>query len=219
MAITVPDPGPPTRTVDTKTCRWGSSDEQGDMKILPSPVRWLTDEQFSNLPLPERMLQVAASQVGVTEETGRNDGEVDKYLVTAGMGVGSGLPYCAAGAYWCAEQAGAAMGYMPQRGLCAAVRNWRAWTLAGIHEFQWRRHWLKPKRGRLFYWLNDGRGHIGFVVRAFPGFFRTIEFNSNGEGAREGQGVVRRTRWTRSLKRNQFSGFIDLSDPELDGLR
>lgn len=185
-------------------------------KLLPSPVRWLTDRQFSNLALPERALQVAASQVGVTEATGRNDGEVDKYLVAAGMGVGSGLPYCAAGVYWCAEQAGADMEKLPPRGKCAAVRNWRAW--AGGHWVAGWRLVRRPKRGRLFYWLDGGKGHIGFVVRAYPGFFRTIEFNTNGEGSREGDGVRRRTRWTRSLKRHQFSGFIDLSDPELDGL-
>jgi hypothetical protein len=49
--------------------------------------------------LLETSLDSALSQVGITEKTGRNDGEVEKYLKL--FGLKKGQPYCAAGQYWC----------------------------------------------------------------------------------------------------------------------
>jgi hypothetical protein len=42
---------------------------------------------------------IAQSQVGVVEKTGKNDGEVDKYMQFLGLG-GQKLPYCSGGISW-----------------------------------------------------------------------------------------------------------------------
>jgi hypothetical protein len=42
---------------------------------------------------------ITQSQVGVIEKTGKNDGEVDKYMQFLGLG-GRKLPYCSGGISW-----------------------------------------------------------------------------------------------------------------------
>jgi len=52
----------------------------------------------------ERVIAVAESQIGVREATGRNDGEVNKYLAAVGMSM-SQAPYCAAFNFWVGSMA------------------------------------------------------------------------------------------------------------------
>lgn len=175
---------------------------------MKSPVPYLTDAEYAALSLPERWLAQARSQVGVREATGHNDGEVEKYLVAAGKAAKSRLPYCAAGQYWCALQAGADPAQLPERP--AAVSEWRKWATARGRKS------IVPKRGRLAFWTDLGadgveRGHIGIVAQVFPlGVFRTIEFNTNGEGDREGDGVMQKFRSLAGLMKHHRWGFIDL---------
>ena len=179
---------------------------------MPSPVKWLTDEQYERLPLPERWLAQAKSQVGISELTGHNDGpEIDKYLEAAGKKAGSKLPYCAAGQTWCALQAGAKRENLPK--FPAGVAEWRKWaTEEG-------RRLSEPGRGMLGYWTNPGiygePGHIFIIAGYALGVLRTIEFNTNGEGSREGDGVRERFRTLKGMKKNARWGFIDLEG--LDG--
>lgn len=173
---------------------------------MPSPVKWLTDEAYAALPLPERWLAYAASQVGVKEATGRNDGDVDKYLVAAGKPPGSRLPYCAAGQFWCAIHAGAKPQRLPK--YPAGVAEWRKWAT------QTGRRFSVPKRGMLGYWTDRREGsepgHMFIVAGVLPfGVLRCISFNSSEDGSRDGGGVVRHLVRCSTMKRHTYSGFID----------
>lgn len=143
----------------------------------------------------ERALLAAAHECDVLhvhEEGGPNHGErVEDYLRTVGLGPGN--PWCAAFVTWCLRKAGYQQG--PQQG-AGAVRNWAKWAedrgkLLSGGAF--------AKRGDLFLWLNANQtGHIGFVCettkKAGLWWVRTLEGNSNENGSREGDRVVRKWR-------------------------
>jgi len=177
-----------------------------------SPVKWLTDDAYTALPVHLRAVAVADSQVGVRERGGANKGpEVQEYQRVAGLGESGGFAWCACFVYWCLIKAGANPKMLPIRGEVAAVRNWVAWAWMGKKTVQ------TPERGDLFFWLDKRqRGHIGFVIsKPIAGVFRTIEGNTDGEsGSREGDGVYKRTRTTWGLKKNNQSGFIRLGKIE-----
>ena len=69
--------------------------------------------------------QIALNQVGVIEETNRNDGEVVKYLESVGLNKGN--PYCAAGQYYCFNKAAIYLNFnlssipIPQTGLANRI--------------------------------------------------------------------------------------------------
>ncbi|MEZ5163294.1 MAG: CHAP domain-containing protein [Fimbriimonadaceae bacterium] len=178
-----------------------------------SPVRWLTDNQYENLPIAHRSIAWADSQVGVREQ-GRNRGrQVEEYQRVAGLGRGGGYAWCACFVTWCLIQAGAKWCALPKPGLCAAVRNWASWAEESG------RLRSTPKRGDLFFWLDSqGRGHIGFVLSTWKlDIIRTIEGNTDGEaGSRDGDGVYKRTRTLRSFQKRHRNGFIDLSNLKCD---
>lgn len=156
----------------------------------------------------ESALQIAAKEhdvYHVKEVGGANRGpRVEEYLHSVGLGPGN--PWCAAFVNWCLRQAGFLGGPMSGAG---AVRYWSKWAndrgrLLSGGKF--------AKRGDLFCWLNaNGTGHIGFVcetkVVAGVWWIRTIEGNSNENGSREGDRVVRKWRMVTSKYR-----FIKLGD-------
>lgn len=143
----------------------------------------------------ERALQVAAHEADVLkvkEEGGNNRGKrVEMYL--KGVGLGPGNPWCAAFVSYCLLDAGYPFGPTTGR---AAVRNWKAW--ADKHGKSLYNAML-ANRGDLGGWLNPNKtGHIFFIaeVKKTLGIWwvRTIEGNSNEDGSREGDRVVRKWR-------------------------
>ena len=174
---------------------------------MKSAVPFLTDDEYSRLPLPERWLMQARSQVGVKEATGHNDGEVDKYLVAAGKPPGSRLPYCAAGQFWCGLNAGAKRERLPK--FPAGVSEWRKWAT------QTGRRYSVPQRGRLGYWTvrtDSGEpGHLFIVTAVLPlGYLRCISFNSSEDGSRDGGGVVQHFVTIKQMQKRTFWGFIEI---------
>jgi len=151
---------------------------------MKSPVKYLTDAEYTALPVQERALQFAAAQVG-QREIGKNAGPFVTRIL-ASVGLGPGFPWCAAFASWCLRNAGFKGGPTSGR---AAVRNWAKWaSQQGITS-------SKPVRGALFYWLNSNQtGHIGFVTKVEGASVHTIEGNTNDAGSREGDGTYRRVR-------------------------
>jgi hypothetical protein len=173
----------------------------------PSPVKWLSANSYQKLPLPERALAWAASQVGIKETQPNKGANVQEYQAVAGLGPQGGFAWCAAFVYWCLIRAGANPASLPRKGECAAVRNWVDW--AQKHN----RLDSKPSRGCLFFWLNPNQtGHIGFCLSgSIITTFRTIEGNTDpNQGSREGDGVYRRTRTTAGLKKFSQHGYINL---------
>lgn len=172
-----------------------------------SPVRWLTDSQYSRLPVEHRSVAWADSQVGVQESPINVGPRVEEYQEVAGLGRGGGFAWCACFVYWCLIRAGVRSGRLPERGKCAAVRNWISWAESTGRVVK------SPSRGTLFYWLdNNQRGHIGYCLGpAIFGIFRTIEGNTDsGAGSRDGDGVYKRFRTVAELRRFPQWGFISL---------
>jgi hypothetical protein len=124
-------------------------------------------------------LQVAESQVGVTEQPpGSNDGpEIAEYR-TATQGAYAGAPWCAYFVSWCANQAGAPIGDHGQGlGSVAQISDWARST---------GRLTQTPAPGELILF---GTEHVGIVksVNA-DGSLTTVEGNASN-------GVREETRW------------------------
>lgn len=156
----------------------------------------------SNRALAEAALAVARGQVGV-RETARNRGpEVDAYIRSVGLDPAKGEhPWCCAFVFWCYVEAAKGLGVPNPLPRTASVH--RLWERSPL-----RCRTAAPIPGSIF--VRDsgsGRGHVGFVVDAFPpsGRIVTVEGNTDGSGSREGDGVYLRSRWMRDVT----MGYLD----------
>ena len=144
--------------------------------------------QGHNLPkkaaLRTELVAVAASQVGVREKTGKNDGpEARMYLREVGLP--EGYAYCAAGLTWCHNQ--------------LKIPN---------PQSAWSPDWFKVnvvyRRGKpLFLPFESHPGqvagfyseskkrvsHVALIESESRQHYFTIEFNTNGAGSDDGEGV------------------------------
>lgn len=147
-------------------------------------------------PLCLAALQVAKTQLGVTEEPGNKGPKIKVYL--GSIGLNEGFAWCMAFTYWCFKEAA----------FIAKVPNPLVRTGGVLN------HWNKtkgvkvamPRAGDLFIMeFAKGLGHTGFVntVDAIKKTFTTIEGNSNSAGSRTGGMVCSNTRKISSCK-----GFI-----------
>ena len=124
-------------------------------------------------------LQVAESQVGVTEQPpGSNDGPQIAEYRTATQGAYAGAPWCAYFVSWCANQAGAPIGDHGQGlGSVAEITDWARST---------GRLTQTPAPGELILF---GTEHVGIVKSVNPdGSLTTVEGNASN-------GVREETRW------------------------
>lgn len=159
----------------------------------------------TSVPIPEptpptdreRVLAVAASEVGVKEKTGRNDGEVDKYLVSVGLG-GSRAPYCAAFVYWVGKEALGDRNPYPRSA-------WSPSFLSGGKRVTSDYH---PQGGEAFgIWFASKKriAHTGLIESREGNYLITIEGNTSSNAAvgsaadREGHGVYRKRRHLRTV--------------------
>ncbi|GAP68841.1 hypothetical protein BA6E_105115 [Bacteroidales bacterium 6E] len=146
----------------------------------------LVAESLKLKALRGKLVAVAASQVGVKEKTGKNDGpEVAMYLREVGLP--EGYAYCAAGLTWCHNQLG--------------IPNPKS---------AWSPDWFKAnvvyRRGKPlllpfeslpgqvagFYSESKKRvSHVALIESESRQHYFTIEFNTNGAGSDDGEGVRR----------------------------
>lgn len=177
---------------------------------MKSPVEYLSDAQFSALPLAERTLHVARSQVGVKEvPSGSNWGPMVKIFL-AFAGWKSPQPWCAAFIGYCIVQAGGKKSRL-WKGLAS---TW------GLYDWAVKEKRISevPKRGDLFVWSTSKGGHTGIVAEVVQKrsagrsvlYVRTIEGNTNDGGSREGNAVLERLRSVASLLAYPRAGFVDL---------
>lgn len=162
-------------------------------------------------PLVAAALQVAETQIGVTEEPPfKNTGKkVAEYL--GSIGLGQGNPWCAAFVYWCFDQA-AKDQKVPnplfKTGHC--MTHWREARKRGIRcipsaEAIDNPELLRPGQVFIMHYGQD-KGHTGLVAGVEGGLLETIEGNTNVAGGREGDGVYRKRQ--RRIKDINM-GFID----------
>jgi hypothetical protein len=137
--------------------------------------------------------KVYASQVGVRELTGNNDGkQVETYLRYVHLGKGN--PWCAAFVCWTLDQAHVAN---PRSGYCpdlfsAKRRVWRRDAKAnGVPVTSDVFGLYFPEKGRI--------AHVGFVDHWTNTVVTTTEGNTNEAGSREGDGVYHKKRLARQL--------------------
>lgn len=143
-----------------------------------------TTDSHSNLEHADAIITIAASQIGVRELTGKNDGvEVTKYLNSVGLD--KGYAWCAAFVSWVHDQAGVtgaksawSPSWLPRDRL---VKNAKPGDVFGI------------------YFRSKNRiAHVGIIE--VPGATTiTIEGNTNEAGSREGDGVYRKRRLSKQI--------------------
>jgi len=151
-------------------------------------------ELFCDKALLEESEEIALTQIGVTEKTNRNDGEVEKYLQAVGLGKGN--PYCAAGIYWCFAKAAEVLKYdakvipIPKTGLVANILKYA------------KKNGMKTNRNAekhtLLVWLrtNKRQGHIERIYRVREaGWVDAIGFNTTSpDKSEKREGVYMKSR-------------------------
>ena len=177
----------------------------GTTRGLPGPRtkaayrRYLRDLGGGPVSFGEALAQVAESQVG-TREVGRNGGaKVRAYQAATWLEAGP-WPWCAAFVCWCWREAAKRYAMPAMRG----PRTPGAWDLE-----RWGRETagalvVKPVGRRKF-----RRGdvvvfrfsHVGVCVAdSGASVILTVEGNTNGDGAREGDGVYMKERARRQVR-------------------
>lgn len=160
------------------------------LNTIPEPPAPKTDR--------EKVLAVASSQVGIGEKTGRNDGEVEKYIASVGLNPKAGYPYCAAFNYWVGKEA---LGKSPYPK--------SAWSPDQVKGGQRVTRSTVIKGGEAFgiHFRSKGRiAHTGLVEYFNGTNFITIEANTSANAAvgsaadRDGQGVYRKRRHWRTVR-------------------
>ena len=146
----------------------------------------LSDQCPKLMVLRTELVAVAASQVGVREKTGKNDGkEVAMYLREVGLP--EGYAYCAAGLTWCHNQLGIPN---PQSA-------WSPdWFKANVVYRRGKPLFLPfeslPGQVAGFYSESKKRvSHGALIESESHQHYFTIEFNTNGAGSDDGEGVRR----------------------------
>lgn len=145
-----------------------------------------TQYDSHTLKTAAQIVAIASKEVGVKELTGHNDGlRVEQYLVYTGNKKGD--PWCASFVSWVFAQAG----YSQPK---------TAWSPA---LFPKSRLTKTISEGNIFglYFADRGRiAHAGLIERQKGNWLYTIEGNTNLAGSREGDGVYRKLRHTRTIK-------------------
>lgn len=156
--------------------------------------------------LAQRVLDIAATQVGVREH-GRNRGpEVDSYWRDIGLDAGGltlhpvGVPkaWCAAFVSAMVKRAADALGMPAPIHLTAGVFTLDERAPPAMRT-------LHPVAGSIF--IKAGHSHTGLVTAIDDdGTIKTVEGNTDPDGSAEGDGVYARTR-----RRSELMLFIDLN--------
>jgi len=157
----------------------------------PEPPRELTAR--------EKVLKVAGSQVGIKERTGKNDGEVEKYIASVGLDPTAGYPYCAAFTYWCGCEALGKDNPYPKSA-------WSPDTVKGGRRVNSGTEIQGAETFGIYNALRKRIAHTGFVEKRVGSHLITIEANTSANAAvgseadREGQGVYRKRRHIKTVR-------------------
>lgn len=198
---------------------WQSAELDGDV------VQTIDDQVAAH---QRKLVETARSYLHV-REVGRNRGpDVERFLRSVGLGPGH--PWCAAGIYAvCAEAAAGLGGTTECPRTASAVAIYRSARRRGLLTFtakHARQRLIFPQPGDIFVRVRLGavqdvgsvlvgrrrKGHCGMVtgLRSCGNIFRTVEFNANIAGDREGDGVYEREV---SLSMRELVGFVRLPPP------
>ncbi len=165
--------------------------------ILPSK----TVEQKKFL---DWVAEILLSQVGIKEQTGKNDGvQVEYYLKRVGLG--KGYAWCQAFMYYGFEYAAEILKVKNPMPKTAGVLD--CWNKSKAFQVK---KGASPQAGDVFTMdFGKGQGHCGFVLKVEGDYIYTVEGNTSADPSlpsedREGQGVFKRRRKISSIN----NGFI-----------
>jgi hypothetical protein len=127
-------------------------------------------------------LEVALTQLNVRETEPNRGPQVDEYLRSCGLEPTAGsYPWCVAFVRWCCSRVGI---WLPRT---ASVK--RLWEMGEELRVE------TPEPGDVAVHLRpDGKGHVGFFMRAEDGDIETCDGNTNAAGSREGDRVAIKAR-------------------------
>lgn len=155
--------------------------------------------------------RIALTQIGVLESD-NNSGEVAKYLRSVGLGEGN--PYCAAGVYWCFDQARMKLDYGVEA--LPVMRTAVANAMYNDARRRGRSVDRNVKRHDLLVWKSkrSWQGHIERVISVNRNnIVRTIGFNVK---TKKGEGVAIKTRFlNHPLGRLMLRGIITFREVKL----
>lgn len=166
--------------------------------------------------LHTKAMEIAGSQIGVTELTGKNDGvQVEKYLKVTGLP--KGYPYCAAGISWCFYEA--AKFYNKPKSFIPFPMTAGSQVVYDYAKKNGMKTKNRPSVWDIFCWRKKDHytGHVGIIDSiGQKGWVYTTEFNtSNGKkgSQRDGGGVYNRKRNVlHPLGKLMVRGFIGFKD-------
>ena len=141
----------------------------------------------------DKLISIAKSQVGL-KETSKNQGPGLEKLWTATTypdGYKNREPYCAAGMCWVFQQSG--LFSEKERPKTPSAFGWEAWGNGLPKKVQVISKPSSIKRGDAVIFSFS---HIGIATSDSDksGNFQSIEFNTNAQGSRDGDGVWEKTR-------------------------
>lgn len=145
-----------------------------------------------------RIVELASAEVGVREQTGKNDGKrVESYLTLVGLHEGD--PYCAAFVSWIFAKEGFAK---PRSGWSPDFFPKSRITKSAL-----------PGNVLGIYFANLKRiAHVGIIEKTDHDWCLSIEANTNTNGSREGEGVYHKRRHLKTISR-----IADWISPERTG--
>lgn len=180
-----------------------------------SPAPPVPAPQSSSLPIRQKLIDIAAAEIGTTE-TGRNTGKRIIEYQRATTLTGTGWPYCAAFVCWCIRQWGKDQQVLAHlQKTPAEFEAWRPKTAAAFG-FE---DWAHQRRLQTFddnpsHQLRSGdlivfdMSHIGLVTGDRGDQLQTIEGNTGATGSRDGEGV-----WSKTRHRREARTFIRILPP------
>lgn len=168
-------------------------------------------------PLRDLVIDIAASQIGVTEHPrGSNRGpEVDRYIHSTGLDpADDSYPWCVCFLYWVFEQASRIKGIPnPLPRTAGVISLWRASRRTEadvVPNSEASADTVKP--GMIFHLdTGNGKGHAGLVIEVAGDRLITIEGNTNPGGSSDGFGVFRRH--SRPISSRALLGYVDFCTP------
>lgn len=143
------------------------------------------------------LCEVARKQLGVREQSGKNDGlQVELFL--AAVGLKKGQPWCAAFISWLFHKMGRSK---PRSG----------WTPDLFPKSKLTKAALPGNLIGIYFPEKKRIAHVGIIEKTTGNWVLAIEGNTNLEGSREGDGVYRKRRHLRSIY--QISDWITAKKP------
>ena len=186
----------------------GVKKEPPPVSSPPKPITVYTKIDFM-----KELIRAAEKCIGVTEHGGNNKGPEVERFQKAVDGKAQGEPWCAAFVQFCVKEIGSSL-----RATVVVYPSEHCMTIwgrtPGVHRYK------SPKPGFLVIWNYEGstNGHIGIVTKVIDEFtIETIEGNTSPDDKtieREGDGVYRKVRSTKTVGKMKLVGFIAPFNPD-----